>query len=650
MMNEKKTLKMAGIKAALDGGNLNAKAANKAKRSLARLAYDYPEEAASLGVVTDHSITLVYQYGVLLSDCSFPSENLECPDPANPRTVMRLRIAYYNALVEAAKPLLEERRLLLSGPRQADLSAVNREISAKYAQIRQINQQNRRRVKSEEVQALLVAIANLKKSREPLWEPARKELFENRKERKAELADIENRLFKQRMKHMRDVFGPKGKGLWHGNYVKIEEEFRQAWSKVCQSPTFDLHYRYERRDGSRPNDPVSWEGWDGEGAITVSNSQRKISKDLASIVSGRHPRIRIGRLDRLTWQEMGGDPRYFERDTSRLYVCKLRIGSRGKNNTEPIWARAVFVMHRPLPADASVVRASLLRKQVGLKPVEALSICVTTEARPQRTSGRRVTFTLGQFPIVATWVDDAGEYGSLRLPSDFLVSMQKLPTLQALLAAYENATIAQIDTLGNQCRPEFEQELHLHTSTRNGLKRYYEYWSLKCKLDAELCARWKAQVRLQLEQHKSHNREVIANGVNEAVLLIAPSIQEHSKLDNNKSMFLAALLVFHERYKHLNLLITAVRERKLRQRRDTYRKFANQFPDAMTFVLPKVDLRSRRASKTKILVSPSELIEVLEHFAQREGIRVEWMETKKAKDSEGEYPGHSSNSKSSSER
>jgi hypothetical protein len=618
---------MAGLKAALDGGKLNAKAAARAKRLLSRLAYDHPEEAASLGVVAEDSIECVYQYGVLLSDCSFPTENLKYPNPADPRTAMRLRIAYYNTLVEGAKPLLEERRLLLAGPNQASLGRVNQEISTKYAEIRRINQQNRGRVKSAEVDALLVAIADLKKVREPLWEPARKEFYENLKERKAELADIDDRLFKGYVKKARAAFGPKGKGLWHSNYWKIEQEFRKAWKKVCESPAFRLHYRYENRDGSPPEDPVSWKAWDGEGALTVSNSPTKIPKELALITSGENTRLQITKLDRSTWEEMGGDTRYFERDTSRLHLCKLRIGSRGKNNEEPVWARAVFVMHRPLPMDVRVLEASLIRKKVGLKHVETLAICVAAKGKPHRTVGRHVTFALGLFPAVATWVDDTGESGSLCLPSGFIDSMKKLPPLHALMSAYENAIIKQIEDLGDECRPKFEQELQLHTRTRNGLKRYYEYWSKA--FDAELCAKWKAQVRMELGRHKSHEKDAITRSVSRTVLLIAPSIRDHSKLDDKKAMFFAALLVFHERYKHLILLSTALREHKIRQRKDLYRKFANQFRDAKSFVLPDDDLRSRHRSEAKILASPHELIRVLEQLAQREGIRVEWTKTKK---------------------
>jgi hypothetical protein len=203
--------------------------------------------------------------------------------------------------------------------------------------------------------------------------------------------------------------------------------------------------------------------------------------------------------------------------------------------------------------------------------------------------------------------------------------MQKLRELRSLLDTYQNATVAQIEALGEQCRPEFEQELHLHTRTKNGLKRYYECWFHKCDFDVELCAHWKAQIRLQLERQKSPDKKVIASGVNNAMLLITPSIRDHLGLDDKKALFFAALLVFHERFKHLNSLLTALRERKLRQRIDIYRKFANHFRDAMTFVLPNNDLRSSHPSEAKILASPSELINVLKHFAQREGIRVEWI-------------------------
>jgi len=625
MANEKIARRLTNLKAALAEGAVNTKAAHNAKRLLSRLAYDYPDEASASGVATDHSITLVYQYGVLISDCSVRSENMASPDPTNPLTIMRLRIAYYNALVTAAKPLLEQRRLLLSGPKQTVLNTINQQISDKYAQLRRINQQSRKRAKNHEVDELLVSIADLKKSRGSLFESARSELYENIKQKKAELADIEQRLFRQEMKKLRQVFGSKGKGLWHGNYVTVESEFRNAWRKVSRSPIFTLHYRYERPDGSPPVDPVSWTGWDGEGAITVTHSTNVSPQDLTSICSGGHRYLQIAKLDSSTWEAIGGDPRYMERDISRLYVCKLRIGSERK---EPIWTRAVFVMHRPLPADAKIVQATLERKRVGFKHLEKLSICITRKAREHRSSGRRVTVSLGQFPEVATWSDDAGAQGSLCLPSDFLQDMRKLPVLQSLLANYENAIVAQIDELGDQCRPAFEQELQLHTRTRNGLNRYYECWSRRIKVGAEQFRHWKKQVRLQLEQYKSGDKEVIIKAVREAVWLIAPSIQRELGLEMARAIFFACLLVFEERYNHLNLMSAAIREHKLRQRKDIYRKFAHQFRDAMTFVLPKDSLRNRRSSEASILSSPSEFLQVLEQFAYREGIRVEWKRSK----------------------
>ncbi len=621
VMNETVVRRLAALKASLDSGTLSPMATGKAKRTLGRLAYEYPKEAASLGVIADHSLALVYQYGVLLSDCTFPSEDLQLPDPANPRTAMRLRIAYYNALVEAARPLLEERRLLLSGPKQSCLAAINREISAKYAVIRAINRRSRKRVKSEEVSALLATIAHLKDARQPLWEPARREMKRILKEKKTELAQIDNRLFTQSVKRAREEYGPNGKGLWHGNYVKTEEEFRNAWKRVCHSPVATLHYRYEHRDGTPPEAPTSWEGWDGAGAITASTSQTGIPKDLGSITAGGHPRIQISNLDRSTWLAMGGDPRYLERDTSRLYVCRIRVGSKGRRK-EAIWARAVFVMHRPIPSDARIAEASLIRKAVGFRHEEMLSICITTKAQPHRTAGRRVTFALGQFPKVATWFDDAGGQGALQLPPEFQMSMQALATLQSLIATYENATLAQIDVLGDDSRPHFEKEFGFHTRTRHGMKQYYEYWSRQ--FTADLCAEWKACVRRRLQTGKSHDKERIFDAVEQAQLLIAPDIQKHSGLNEKTARLFAALLVFHERYKHLQTLSLALRARRLRQRKDTYRKFGNQFRDAMTFVLPNDDLRTRHASESKILAAPSELIDVLEHFARREGIQVEW--------------------------
>jgi len=623
MENEKIKRKIAGLQASLDSGKLNARAAARVQRSLSRLAYENPAEAGSLGIAADQSITRVYEYGVLLSDCSLRSENLETPDPTNPLTAMRLRIAYYNTLIAAAKPLLEERRLHLSGPEQTQLSVINEQISAKYSAIRQINQLNRKRVKSEEIDKLLTEIAELKKTRMPLWERARTELYANLKYRKADLSEIEHRLFKLHLKRIRKAFGPKGKGLWHGNYAKTDEEFRTAWRRVCQSPSATLHYRYEQRDGSPPNDLASWPGWDGEGAITISNSQNYKPKDTVSIFSGTNARIAIAKLDERTWKEMGGDPRYLERDTSRLYVCKLRIGSKGKGSKEPIWARMVFVMHRPLPLDASIVEASLVRKRLGFKHVETLSICVATRVRPHRISGRRVTFTLGTFPTVATWTDDTGDHGSLCLPVDILVSMQKIPLFQAILSRYENAVRAHVDALGTQIGPIVGAELNIHSLSRNRLARCYE---IQSKIfDAKLCAKWKKQVRGELKKYEANDEQTIVDGVDKAVHLIAPLIQEQSGLDDRQAAFFATLLIFHERYKRFNSVITGLREHKLRHRVDVYRKFANEFKDVMTFVLPKSDLHASRAFKSKMLVSPSELIKVLEQFAKREGIRIEYV-------------------------
>lgn len=144
-------------------------------------------------------------------------------------------------------------------------------------------------------------------------------------------------------------------GVYWGTYFLIEA----AVDAAAKMPLWD---------GITPQDP-HFRRWSGEGRIGVQYSPPTTPEK----VFGGDTRLQIDPVDeRAWWSKIRGERRRFNRT-----VLRLRVGSAGSGNREPIFASFPMKMHRPFPKDSFIRGATVHRRMIG--PREDWSVTITVE-------------------------------------------------------------------------------------------------------------------------------------------------------------------------------------------------------------------------------------------------------------------------------
>jgi len=126
------------------------------------------------------------------------------------------------------------------------------------------------------------------------------------------------------------------------------------------------------------------------------------------------------------------------------YTCWWRIGSDGRN---PVWAKFPVVLHRPVPSDARVKWAHLLREVVGTVDRWTLQLVISREAgwaKPDVAKSGACGLDIGwrrtgEGLRVAVWVGDDGKDGDLVLPQWWLDGWIQTENLRAIRDGEFNA-------------------------------------------------------------------------------------------------------------------------------------------------------------------------------------------------------------------
>ncbi len=245
---------------------------------------------------------------------------------------------YYNALIELERQRRVEIQAATAddGIRELDaaIAAAEAELTAARAAVSK-ERSEARSAKAGDVSPVKVIVARLK--------DLRGELRVRRKARRDDPAAI------AAAKAVNDAHGERVRaaraacGVYWGTYLLIEESVQQA-AKVPGEPRF-------RR-------------WTGEGAVGV---QCQGGVPVGELLAATDTRLRItpdpepvpGRL---------GKP---------LRRVMLRVGSVGR---DPVWAAWPVILHRPLPADARVKWAKVVRRMNASKPEWSLHLVIETAA------------------------------------------------------------------------------------------------------------------------------------------------------------------------------------------------------------------------------------------------------------------------------
>lgn len=148
-------------------------------------------------------------------------------------------------------------------------------------------------------------------------------------------------------------------GVYWGTYLLVEDAM-----KVSIKNSFK-------------KDSIRFKGWNGEAAIGVQIQSGMDSKDIFK----ENSLIYIDSIDERAWNDTS---RGLRRKLSRTKL-HIRICSDDKKN--PVWAEFPMIMHRPLPTDSRIKKATVRRRLFGLKEEWSLEITVDDEKSLKKTLG-----------------------------------------------------------------------------------------------------------------------------------------------------------------------------------------------------------------------------------------------------------------------
>lgn len=277
-------------------------------------------------------------------------------------------------------------------------------------------------------------------------------------------------------------------GVYWGTYLLVEDAMQASRS----TPLYD---------DAEPNDP-KFVRWTGNCAVGM-----QIQKGMTtSAVFAENTRLQIDPVNEKAWYS---EIRSERRKLSRT-ILRLRVGSEGR---DPIWAAWPMIMHRPLPENGIVKRATVHVRRRGPLEEWSVDITVTEPEIPFSRCGKGIVGIdlgwrlLGDKLRVATCSGEDGACGELHLPADCISALRKVGDLQEIR-----------DSNFNKARNELAAWLK-DRDVPEWLKKATErlsMWRSKSRL-AALVRRWKnnrfdgdASVFNKLEKWCYHDRHLWA--------------------------------------------------------------------------------------------------------------------------------------------
>lgn len=241
-------------------------------------------------------------------------------------------------------------------------------------------------------------------------------------------------------------------GTRHGTYTRVEEAVMQASSSSKRPPKF---HRYDGSGciGTQITEPPktvrSTEG--GPKGLTVTE-----------LYACKDTRLQIVPLQE-GWEGLG---RHHRRKTHRT-VVRLRVGS---ENRQPVWAEFPLFLHRPLPADAIIKWAYIVRKRVGRKYQWSLQLTIESETFRARASSAETGTAIGVDlgwrggRRVAYVADLEGGGAEIAVPERTTEGAQKVEDLRGIrdknFEFVRDALVAHLR--GRSALPEWLEDMRRH--------------------------------------------------------------------------------------------------------------------------------------------------------------------------------------------
>jgi hypothetical protein len=232
--------------------------------------------------------------------------------------------------------------------------------------------------------------------------------------------------------------------VYWGTYLQIEQAVAQACrftKKKKEDNEQDKEQgqqNNEEQSKEKKNNLPKFRRWTGRGLVAV---QIQASKPVtAETVFGNDTRVQIAPIDDKAW-----DTSISRGQRKKLQRTVLRLRVNSTPDGKPVWAEWPMFMHRALPKDAKITWVKVLRQPWHQRwkyrwvvqftidvpePTQWLGDC-------GRAQGRTVAVNLGWRKLpdgqlrVATWADDAGNTGEVKLPVSFRERLKKAQSIQS---------------------------------------------------------------------------------------------------------------------------------------------------------------------------------------------------------------------------
>lgn len=396
---------------------------------------------------------LIYSYGA-----KPPTENLELVD-----RLMHQAHRYRNALVHMELKRREKiyRALKAISPELAELEKRHEALALELESVR------------EEINSVR---ANARKRVNPV------DLIARAEEIKAELRKVWPRRKELRV----PIWGSPG---WHAEqkaaakegrapnpdlvppcagWVKAQGEIN-AWATE-KSHVFRKHsglrgifgtYLMIESSVDKSGFPPRFHRWDGDGHLVIQ-IQKKAGETMPvpAAFLGTDTRLRIDMLPAGAYREKDGKIKPVRS------LCKTRVHFRvGSEKRAPVWAVIPIIMHRPMPADASITWVHLIRRKVGtnfrwdvqftLSKEEWIRNDVAQDGAVGIDVGWRLRKP-GNPLRVAYWAGSDGLHDELVLPPDWMAQMRKTEDIQSIMDTNFDAFKAKFHAdMANVAAPEW---------------------------------------------------------------------------------------------------------------------------------------------------------------------------------------------------
>ena len=370
------------------------------------------------------------------------------------------------------------------------------------------------------------------------------------------------------------------------------------------------------------------EFWSGEGAITSSHSGQIDKKRIvnephwwqrwSNIVAGGSPNLKIRKLTPEDFEVHGIRAGYRIDERHFLASIKLRDG----------WVSLPVFLHRvPKPMDRVVESTFKVRKEgFKLKTYFLLTVCFTGENLKGTGSVRLIPAWERQPDgklLAARYIKD-GVVGEFFLPSDerYELAEEKDGYVIKHLAAINEERVKRGEEAGNRDA--------LHAEKRKAMRRIYRHTALVPKTGTAR-DNLRAIFAKMREIEAAHGKyaggdtalfvDLVEEEVGKRFIF-----QSKVELDN-----FTTAMIFTQSYQHLYPWAERERSKFLAARKERYRVFTKKLlTGAASVVLPDEDYRTRNLSDDQKSASPSELVHVVENFAQRNDIAVHWEKRERA--------------------